>query len=150
MDLAGSSHVDPGTVPDVETVLADSLKLSRERAAVARALPLAFWKSRERLDLDRLRREAERRGQSRTLAFFLDLTARLSGEAMFDREAAKLRVHVPEGPVQFLLAHHRARAQAGRDAHARGREEVGVLHEHGDGQLRVDVQEGCALRSHPA
>jgi DNA-binding phage protein len=100
--LYGPSRVDPGTVPDVEEVLADSLKLSRERAVVARALPLAFWKSRERLDLDRLRREAERRGQSCTLAFFLDLTARLSGEALFECEAAKLRVHVPATPVQFF------------------------------------------------
>jgi hypothetical protein len=100
--LYGSSQVDPDTVPDVEMVLADSLRLSHERAVVARALPLVFWKSREKLDLDRLGREAGRRGQSHTLAFFLDLTAKLSGECIFDRAARRLGIHVPTRPVQFF------------------------------------------------
>ena len=100
--LYGSAGVDPSTVPDVETVLADSLRLSREKAVVARALPLAFWKSRRPLDMDRLRQQAVRRGQARVLGFFLDLTAKLSGETMFEREAAKLHARVPTKPTQFF------------------------------------------------
>jgi hypothetical protein len=86
----------------VETVLADSLKLSRQKAVVARALPLAFWKSRRQLNMDRLRREAERRGQTRVLGFFLDLTSKLSGETMFEKEAARLHVGVPTKLTQFF------------------------------------------------
>jgi transcriptional regulator with XRE-family HTH domain len=100
--LYGSARVDPSSVPDVETVLADSLKLSRQKAVVARALPLAFWKSRQQLNMDRLRREAECRGQTRVLGFFLDLTAKLSGETTFESEATKLHVRVPTKPTQFF------------------------------------------------
>jgi len=55
--LYGSTSVNPSTVPEPETVLAEGLKLSRQSASVARALPLAPWKNRRRFDMDRLRRE---------------------------------------------------------------------------------------------
>jgi transcriptional regulator with XRE-family HTH domain len=93
---------EPAAVPPPETVLADGLKLARESASVARALPLAFWKTRERLDLDRLLKEGERRGQARTLGFFLDLTSQLSGNLTFEGAAAKLRVRSLSRPTQFF------------------------------------------------
>jgi transcriptional regulator with XRE-family HTH domain len=85
-------ETDPATVPPPETVLAAGLKLARESASVARALPLAFWKTRKRLDLDRLLKEGERLGQARTLGFFLDLTSQLSSDPAFKDAAAKLRL----------------------------------------------------------
>ena len=100
--LYGSTSVNPSTVPEPETVLAEGLKLSRQSASVARALPVALWKNRQRLNMDRLRREAERRGQARVLGFFLDLTTKLSGETMFAAEAAKLHARSPAKPTQFF------------------------------------------------
>ena len=100
--LYGSTSVDPTTVPEAERVLAEGLKLSRESASVARSLPLALWKNRRRLNMDRLRHEAEVRGQGRVLGFFLDLTAKLSGEALFAAEAAKLHALAPSKPTQFF------------------------------------------------
>jgi transcriptional regulator with XRE-family HTH domain len=95
-------ETDLATVPPPETVLADGLKLARESASVARALPLAFWKTRERLDFDRLLKEGERRGQARTLGFFLDLTSRLSGDRAFEGAARKLKVRSLSRPTQFF------------------------------------------------
>jgi transcriptional regulator with XRE-family HTH domain len=83
---------ETGPVPPPETVLAAGLKLARESASVARALPLAFWKTRERLDFDRLVKEGERLGQARTLGFFLDLTSQLSGDPTFADAVVKLRL----------------------------------------------------------
>ena len=100
--LYGSTRVNPSTVPEPETVLAEGLKLSRQSASVARALPVALWKNRQRLNMDRLRREAERRGQTRVLGFFLDLTTKLSGETMFAAAAAKLYARAPAKPTQFF------------------------------------------------
>ena len=100
--LYGSTAVDPNTVPKVESVLAEGLKLSRDDATVARALPIAFWKNRKRLEMKPLREEAERWNQSRALGFFLDLTAQLSGEDTFMREAAELHSQVPLKTTQFF------------------------------------------------
>ena len=100
--LYGLTSVNPSTVPEPETVLAEGLKLSRQSASVARALPVALWKNRRRLNMDRLRREAELRGQARVLGFFLDLTTKLSGETMFAAEAAKLHARSPAKPTQFF------------------------------------------------
>jgi transcriptional regulator with XRE-family HTH domain len=93
---------DPAAVPPPEVVLACALALSRESASVARALPLAFWKTRAELDLGRLLKEGERRGQARVLGFFLDLTSRLSSAPTFEAAARKLRVRALSRPAQFF------------------------------------------------
>jgi transcriptional regulator with XRE-family HTH domain len=100
--LYGPENLDPSEVPPPEIVLADALKLSRESATVARALPLALWKTRQRLDLDRLIKEGEHRGQARTLGFFLDLTSQLSSDLTFEGAAKKLRVRALLRPTQFF------------------------------------------------
>ena len=100
--LYGPANLDPARVPPPETVLADALRLSRESASVARALPLAFWRTRKRLDLDRLLKEGECRGQARVLGFFLDLTSQLSGDLTFHNAARKLRVRPLSRPAQFF------------------------------------------------
>jgi len=88
--LYGSTAVDRGDVPRPERVLAEALPLARREAAVARALPVAIYRTRKRLDFDSLRRMARERGHGRTLGFFLDLTAELSGDRALAREARPL------------------------------------------------------------
>ena len=89
-------------VPPPEIALSSALPLARKSASVARALPLAIWKTRESLDLDRLLKEGQRRGQARTLGFFLDLTSRLSGDLAFEHAAQKLRGRTLSRPTQFF------------------------------------------------
>jgi hypothetical protein len=96
------SKVDPSEVPSPETVLTEGLSLARESASVSRALPLAFWKTRQRLDYTRLVEEGKRRGRARELGFFLDLTTKLSGDPTFETVARKLRVQRLRRPVQFF------------------------------------------------
>ncbi len=100
--LYGSSTVAADTVPAPEVALAEGLNLARENATVARALPLAFWRMRGRLDMESLRNEAEQRHQDRALAFFLDLTAQLSGERTFASGAERVRCTLPAKPTQFF------------------------------------------------
>jgi hypothetical protein len=89
--LYGSTAVQTSDVPPPERVLAEALLLARQDATVARALPVALYRTRKRLDYGLLRRLARERGQGRTLGFFLDVTAELSGDRSLAREARPLR-----------------------------------------------------------
>jgi transcriptional regulator with XRE-family HTH domain len=101
--LYGSTKVSPQTLPGFEVVAAEAVKTSRIDATIARALPSLFWKNRERIDWKLLREEAERWGQSNALGFFLDLTAQLSGDMVFNREANKLfHSHSTKRSTQFF------------------------------------------------
>jgi hypothetical protein len=64
----------------VEEVLVRGVALAHCDPAVARALPLSFWKSRERIDPQRLLDAARRLGERQGVGFFLELTAQLSGD----------------------------------------------------------------------
>lgn len=88
--LYGSTAVQASDVPPPELVFAEALPLARREAALARALPSALYRARKDLDFSRLRRLARERGQGRTLGFFLDLTADLSGDRSLAREARPL------------------------------------------------------------
>jgi hypothetical protein len=88
--LYGSTAVTAADVPRPERVLAEALPLARREAAVARALPVALYRTRKRLDFDLLRRMARERGQGPTLGFFLDLSAELSGDRALALEARPL------------------------------------------------------------
>ena len=88
--LYGSTAVEASDVPPPERVLAEALPLARQDATVARALPVALYRTRKHLDFILLRRLARERGQGRTLGFFLDLTAELSGDRSLAREARPL------------------------------------------------------------
>ena len=77
--------------PRLEKVLAKALTLSHDDATVARALPLVFWAQRDRLDYDRLVREATRMNERHTLGFFLELTGLLAGDGRFVTLAGRLR-----------------------------------------------------------
>ncbi len=74
-----------------EEVLADGLVLAHDNATVARVLPVAFWRQRDKLDYGRLRRAATLRDQRHALGFYLELTSRLGGDRRLVRRAIGLR-----------------------------------------------------------
>jgi hypothetical protein len=85
--LYGSTAVAASDVPAPERVLVEALALARSEAVVARALPVAFYRSRQHLDFRRLRRLAEERGLALVLGFFLELTGELARDRDLVREA---------------------------------------------------------------
>jgi transcriptional regulator with XRE-family HTH domain len=106
--LYGTSSMKRESVPRPEHVLAEALQLAREDATVARALPVAVWRTREAVDMAELRRMAAQRGQVRTLGFFLELTSELSGDTSLAREAHKVRPRSkPRRAVQFFRVRSR-------------------------------------------
>jgi len=68
-----------GGIP-LEEVLVRGVALAHRDPAVARALPLCFWKSRDRINPQRLREAARSLGERQAVGFFLELTAELSGD----------------------------------------------------------------------
>lgn len=80
--LGAPLAAEPGRLDGspVEEVLARGVALARRDPAVARALPLCFWKSRDRIGPQRLRGAARSLGERQAVGFFLALTAQLSGD----------------------------------------------------------------------
>jgi DNA-binding transcriptional ArsR family regulator len=74
-----------------EEVLADGLALSHHSPTVARVLPVAFWRQRDRLDYERLERAATLRDERQALGFYLELTGQLGGDRRLVRRASRLR-----------------------------------------------------------
>lgn len=74
-----------------EEVLADGLVLAHHSPTVARVLPVAFWRQRDKLDYERLERAATLRDERHTLGFYLELTGRLGGDRRLVRRASGLR-----------------------------------------------------------
>jgi hypothetical protein len=102
-------EADRGNPRTPETALTDGLVLARRSGSVARALPCAFWACRETLNVPLLQKESERRGQGRSLGFFLDLVQKLVGKKWqpFDEAVSILRArHSPtpllSRPSQFF------------------------------------------------
>ena len=75
----------------LEQGLAEALSLAHRDSTVARVLPLVLWRQRERLDFDRLQREAARRNEDQALGLFLELAGKISNERQLVRAAAPLR-----------------------------------------------------------
>lgn len=80
-----------GRMPSLEKVLAQALTLAHDDATVTRVLPLVLWAQRDRLDYDRLVREATRLNERQTLGFFLELTGRLARDHRFASLSRRLR-----------------------------------------------------------
>jgi hypothetical protein len=74
-----------------EEVLADGLVLAHRSPTVARVLPVAFWRQRDKLDYERLERVAALRDERQALGFYLELTGQLSGDQRLVRRARGLR-----------------------------------------------------------
>jgi hypothetical protein len=84
-EAAEATRVSP------EQAVIDGVKLSHRDPAVARALPVCLFKSREALDDARLVELARQAGEKQALGFFLELTSELSGDPRFSRWAKPLR-----------------------------------------------------------
>ncbi len=74
-----------------EEVLADGLVLAHHSPTVARVLPVAFWRQRDKLDYERLVRAATLRDERQALGFYLELTGQLGGDRRLVRRASRLR-----------------------------------------------------------
>jgi len=81
----GTRHAPP------EEVLADGLVLAHHSPTVARVLPVAFWRQRDKLDYERLERAATLRDERQALGFYFELTGRLGGDRRLVRRASRLR-----------------------------------------------------------
>lgn len=78
-------------MPRLEEVLAEGLVLAHRDPTVARALPVALWRQRDRWNHDRLVQAATRRNERQALGFFLDLTGRLGGDPRWSALSNRLR-----------------------------------------------------------
>lgn len=96
----------------LERGLAEVLSLAHRDPTVARVLPLVLWRHRERLDFDRLRREAARRDEDQSLGLFLMLAGRISNEQQLVQAAAPLRDRRRRRVRMFFSGHHGSRALA--------------------------------------
>ena len=74
-----------------EEVLADGLVLAHHSPTVARVLPVAFWRQRDKLDYERLERAATLRDERQALGFYLELTGQLGGDRRLVRRTSRLR-----------------------------------------------------------
>jgi hypothetical protein len=75
----------------VEQVLIDGVALAHKDPALARSLPVAFYRQRDQVDGDRLAQFARERSEKAALGFYLELTADLSGDRRFRTWAQQLR-----------------------------------------------------------
>lgn len=100
--LAGHTLVAGSAAPELAKVVVDGLALSRRDASVARALPVLLWRCRADLDVAKLCQLATRKRRERALGFFLDLTARLSGDRRLRNAAAALRPTRPPTATKFF------------------------------------------------
>jgi hypothetical protein len=110
--LYGESMLSGRPAPDLERLVVDALALSRRDPSVTRALPVLLWRRRGELDLEKLRRLAQANGRARTLGFFLDLAARLSGDRRFRSAAAALRPSSPPPATNSFTNHQGPLARA--------------------------------------
>jgi len=78
-------------VPSLEETLIHGLRVSHSDAAVARTFPVLLWRNRDRLRFPDLVHGAHQAGQGRTLGFFLDLTAELTGDRRLAQLADELK-----------------------------------------------------------
>jgi hypothetical protein len=102
--------------PDValEETVVRGVQLSRHDPDVARTLPVCLYRQRDALRAEVLRHYAVQFGEKRTLGFFLDLTARLSGEARFAAWAKSLRDRRCTAPLDFFHGASRSRPERQR------------------------------------
>jgi hypothetical protein len=87
--LAGPARRNRRLPP--EEVLADGLVLAHHSPTVARVLPVALWRQRDKLDYDQLEGAATQRDERQALGFYLELTGQLGGDRRLSRRARGLR-----------------------------------------------------------
>ena len=109
--LYGESTLSGRAAPEPERLVVDALGLSRRDPSMTRALPVLLWRRRGDLDMAKLVRLAQAKGRQRTLGFFLDLAARLSGDRRLRSAAAALRPSSPRPSTNFFTNHQGALAR---------------------------------------
>lgn len=75
----------------VEDALVAGVALAHKDPALARSLPVAFYRQRDRVDPKRLVALARERSEKAAVGFFLDLTGQLCGDRRFSTWAKALR-----------------------------------------------------------
>lgn len=76
---------------NVEETLVAGVALAHRDPAIARALPVTFFRQRERIDPERLVELARDRAEKAAVGMFLELTTKVSGDPRFASWARKLR-----------------------------------------------------------
>jgi hypothetical protein len=109
--LYGQSALSGRAAPELERLVVDALGLSRRDPSLTRALPVLPWRRRGDLDMAKLVGLAQAKGRERTLGFFLDLAARLSGDRRLRSAAAALRSSSPPPSTNFFTNHQGALAR---------------------------------------
>src|SRR5438093_12486060 len=98
--LAGPAPRNRRLLP--EEVLADGLVLAHHSPTVARVLPVAFWRQRDKLDHERLERAATQRDERQAVGFYLELTGQLGSDRRLVRRAQGLRHRRPPALRPFF------------------------------------------------
>ncbi|MEO6951368.1 MAG: hypothetical protein ABI321_06105 [Polyangia bacterium] len=81
----------------LEELLVDGVELAHRDPAVARTMPVTFFRQRDDVDPDRLAQAARGRSEKAAVGMFLELTTAVSGDRRFSTWAKALRdrrVHV--------------------------------------------------------
>lgn len=86
----GSMAENQPELSDEET-LALACGLARKNATVARVLPVALYKSLKHLNFEKLKALCFKKGEKKTLGFFLDLTSELANMTHLHELAEELR-----------------------------------------------------------
>jgi hypothetical protein len=89
--VAKASEKAARVTPTLEESLVHGLRLSHTDASLARSMPVLLWQNRDRLHVADLVHRARQAGQGRTLGFFSDLTAEMTGDDRFVQLADELR-----------------------------------------------------------
>ena len=75
----------------VEQMLVEAVTRAHEDPALARALPVAFYRQRDRVNPERLALAAQAGAEKAAVGLFLELTAQVSGDRRFSEWARPLR-----------------------------------------------------------
>jgi hypothetical protein len=111
--LWGAGEVAGRAAPELEEVVVGGLGLSRRDPSLTRALPVLLWLRRGDVDLRKLQRLATKKRRERTLGFFLDVAAQLSGDRRLRDAASALRRPAPSGRMMdFFTKRQSAIARA--------------------------------------
>ncbi len=80
-----------GNASSLEESLVDGVVLAHQDPAVARTMPVTFFRQRDRVDPHRLAALARSRAEKAALGMFLELTTAVSGDRRFAAWAKRLR-----------------------------------------------------------
>jgi len=106
--LQAESEEDTG---ELEETVVRGVSLAHRDPDVARTLPVCLYRQRHVLRADQLRYHALRLGEKRSLGFFLELTAALSGDDNLAKLTTLLRDRRCTASLDFFHSASRSRRQ---------------------------------------